>query len=171
MSVPKPQTRAPELEVDTLGNGGWKLSDRKPDRFTMIVFYRGVHCPVCTTYIGELQDKLGDFTSRGVDVIAVSGDTRERAERSKSEWGLDNLTVGYDLSTDVMRDWGLFVSSGIKDEEPDEFGEPGLFLIKPDGSVFFDAINSMPFGRPKLDDMLDAVDFVTENDYPARGEA
>ena len=171
MSVPKPQTRAPELEVDTLGNGGWKLSDRKPDRFTMIVFYRGVHCPVCTTYIGELQDKLGDFTSRGVDVIAVSGDTRERAERSKSEWGLDNLTVGYDLSTDVMRDWGLFVSSGIKDEEPDEFGEPGLFLIKPDGSVFFDAINSMPFGRPKLDDMLDAVDFLTENDYPARGEA
>jgi len=171
MSVPKPQTRAPELEVDTLGNGGWKLSDRKPDRFTMIVFYRGVHCPVCTTYIGDLQDKLGDFTSRGVDVIAVSGDTRERAERSKSEWGLDNLTVGYDISTDVMRDWGLFVSSGIKDEEPDEFGEPGLFLIKPDGSVFFDAINSMPFGRPKLDDMLDAVDFVTENDYPARGEA
>ena len=171
MSVPKPQTRAPELEVDTLGNGGWKLSDRKPDRFTMIVFYRGVHCPVCTTYIGELQDKLGDFTSRGVDVIAVSGDTRERAERSKSEWGLDSLTVGYDLSPDVMRDWGLFVSSGIKDEEPDEFGEPGLFLIKPDGSVFFDAINSMPFGRPKLDDMLDAVDFVTENDYPARGEA
>ncbi len=123
------------------------------------------------TYIGELQHKLGDFTSRGVDVIAVSGDTRERAERSKSEWGLDNLTVGYDISTDVMRDWGLFVSSGIKDEEPDEFGEPGLFLIKPDGSVFFDAINSMPFGRPKLDDMLDAVDFVTENDYPARGEA
>ncbi len=171
MSVPKPQTRAPELEVDTLGNGGWKLSDRKPDRFTMIVFYRGVHCPVCTTYIGELQDKLDDFTSRGVDVIAVSGDTRERAERSKSEWGLDSLTVGYDVSTDVMRDWGLFVSSGIKDEEPDEFGEPGLFLIKPDGSVFFDAINSMPFGRPKLDDMLDAVDFVTENDYPARGEA
>jgi len=171
MSVPKPQTRAPELEVDTLGNGGWKLSDRKPDRFTMIVFYRGVHCPVCTTYIGELQKKLGDFSSRGVDVIAVSGDTRERAERSKSEWGLDNLTVGYDISTDVMRDWGLFVSSGIKDEEPDEFGEPGLFLIKPDGSVFFDAINSMPFGRPKLDDMLDAVDFVTENDYPARGEA
>ncbi len=171
MSIPKPQARAPELEVDTLDNGGWKLSDRKPDRFTMIVFYRGVHCPVCTIYIGELQDKLRDFTSRGVDVLAVSGDTRERAERSESEWGLDSLTVGYGVSTDVMRDWGLFVSSGIKDEEPDEFGEPGLFLIKPDGSVFFDAINSMPFGRPKLDDMLDAVDFVTENDYPARGEA
>jgi len=171
MSVPKPQTRAPELEVDTLAGGGWALSDRKPDQFTMIVFYRGVHCPVCTTYIGELQDKLDEFTSRGVDVIAVSGDTRERAERSESEWGLESLTVGYGLSTDVMRDWGLFVSTGIKDEEPSEFGEPGLFLIKPDGSVFFDAINSMPFGRPKLDDMLDGVDFVTENDYPARGEA
>lgn len=31
------------------------------------------------------------------------------------------------LSPDVMRDWDLFVSAGINDEEPPQFGEPGLF--------------------------------------------
>lgn len=29
----------------------------------------------------------------------------------------------------------------------------------------------MAFGRPPLEEMRDAVDFVRENDYPARGEA
>jgi len=30
---------------------------------------------------------------------------------------------------------GLYVSKGIPDEEPAQFNEPGLFLIKPDGTA------------------------------------
>ncbi|CAN5615188.1 peroxiredoxin-like family protein [soil metagenome] len=171
MSAPKPQAPAPELAVETLGDGGFRLSDQQPDRFTMIVFYRGVHCPVCTKYVGDLGQRVGEFRDRGVDVVAVSGDSRERAERAQAEWNLGDLEVGYGLSTEAMREWGLFVSRGITDEEPDEFSEPGLFLIDSEGAVFYEGINSMPFGRPPLDEMRDAVDFVGENDYPARGEA
>ncbi len=98
MSPPKPQAQAPELHVETLDGGRWRLSDRKPDRFTMIVFYRGLHCPVCTSYISELNRKLDDFSSRGVEAIAVSGDPRERAERSRDKWKLDNITLGFGLS-------------------------------------------------------------------------
>jgi hypothetical protein len=29
----------------------------------------------------------------------------------------------------------------------------------------------MPFSRPSFAEVLNAVDFVTRNDYPARGEA
>ena len=29
----------------------------------------------------------------------------------------------------------------------------------------------MPFGRPKFDEIRDGTDFVTDNDYPARGES
>ena len=28
----------------------------------------------------------------------------------------------------------------------------------------------MPFARPYFDDLLDAIDFVAEKNYPARGE-
>ncbi len=171
MSTPKPQAPAPELTVETLRNGGFTLSDQRPERFTMIVFYRGVHCPVCTKYVGELAQRVDEFRARGVDVIAVSGDSRERAERAQTEWELGDLEVGYGLSTEAMREWGLFVSRGIADDEPAEFSEPGLFLINSQGAVFYGGINSMPFGRPPLDDMRDGVDFVGENDYPARGEA
>lgn len=166
-----PTSASPELEVDTLGDRVWRLGDQRPDSFTMLVFYRGHHCPVCTQYIGELGQKVEEFRSRGVEVIALSGDSRERADQSREEWGLDGLTVGFGLSPDVMRQWGLFVSQGITEKEPAHFGEPGLFLIAPDQTVFYEGINSMPFGRPKLDDMIDAVDFVKENDYPARGAA
>lgn len=137
----------------------------------MIVFYRGIHCPVCRNYLRDLEGKLTDFARRGVDVIAVSGDDAHRAERAKREWNLPNTTIGYAQSVESMRAWGLFISRGIKDTEPGEFGEPGLFLVRPDTTLYYAAINSMPFGRPSLADMLGAIDFVTANDYPARGEA
>lgn len=70
-----------------------------------------------------------------------------------------------------MRSWGLFVSRGVSEGEPELFNEPGLFLIAADATVYYESILSMPVGRPRLDDLLGGIDFWTENDYPARGEA
>ena len=137
----------------------------------MVVFYRGLHCPVCRTYLAELDRTLDEFTRRGVDLIAVSGDDAERAGRTVEEWKLKRLTVGHGQSIASMREWGLFVSQGIKEPEPAGFGEPGLFLVRPDGTVYYVAVNSMPFGRPRLDDMRGALDFIIAQNYPARGEA
>jgi hypothetical protein len=101
----------------------------------------------------------------------VSGDDSERARRTVEEWKLENLTIGYGQSIASMREWGLFVSHGIKEPEPELFGEPGLFLVRPDSTLYYVAVNSMPFGRPRLDDMPAALDFIIARDYPARGEA
>jgi hypothetical protein len=70
-----------------------------------------------------------------------------------------------------MRAWGLFISHGIDDSEPAVFNEPGLFLISPDHTVYYESILSMPVGRPRLGDLLDGIDYWTAHDYPARGEA
>ena len=87
MSAPKPQAPAPELAVETLGDGGFRLSDQQPDRFTMIVFYRGVHCPVCTKYVGDLGQRVGEFRDRGVDVVAVNGARARRTRPGRVEPG------------------------------------------------------------------------------------
>ncbi len=89
--------------------------------------------------------------------------------KTVDEWRLDRLKVGYGLDVDTMRRWGLFVSAG-HDGEPALFNEPGLFLINPDGAVYYEALNSMPWGRPRLDDIVNGIDFVVTADYPARGE-
>ena len=54
--------------------------------------------------------------------------------------------------------------------EPDLFSEPALYLVRPDGTLYFGAVQTMPFARPHFDDIVTAVKFVLEKDYPARGE-
>ena len=167
----KPRQPAPPLEVKQLDGSPWRLHDAKPEKFEMIVVYRGLHCPVCKTYLGELETKLPEFTKRGVDVIAISTDSRERAGKAKADWGLHNLQVGCELSIASAREWELYISRSIRDGEPPEFSEPGLFLVTPDGTLFFASRGSAPWGRPPLDQMLRAVDVITERKMPARGEA
>jgi peroxiredoxin len=167
----KPGLLAPALEVRLLDGGTWRLSDARPRTFAMIVVYRGLHCPICKTYLGELEGKLPEFSKRGVDVIAISTDSRERAEQARTEWGLNNLRLGCELSIASAREWDLFISRAIREGEPPEFSEPGLFLIKPDGTLFYHSRNSAPWGRPPFDQMLRAIDTATERKMPARGEA
>lgn len=42
-----PRQPVPALEVATVGGGTWKLADQTPENFTMVVFFRGLHCPIC----------------------------------------------------------------------------------------------------------------------------
>lgn len=167
----KPGQPVPELQVETLEGISWRLQDREPPSFTLIVFYRGLHCPICKGYIGELDGMVEDFKKRGVDVIAIGTDDLARARKSAERWGLKNLNIGYGLSIDKAREWRLYISKSIKDPEPEQFAEPGLFLIRPDRTLYAASIQSMPFARPPFDDVLKAIDFIQENDYPPRGEA
>lgn len=171
MSTLKPREATPPLEVDTIEGKRFILDEQAPETFTMIVFYRGSHCPVCRMYLRELDRLHEDFLGKGVEVIAVSGDTEERAHKAKQEWKLESVPIGYGLEVEKMREWGLFVSGGDGDEEPELYGEPGLFLIRPDETVYYEAINSMPFGRPQLGEMLTALDNIKKMDIPAHGEA
>lgn len=166
---PLPDTPAPELNVDLVGGGSFKLADADPEAFTMVVAYRGKHCPVCKSYNRELDGLLDEFADLGIEVVAVSMDDEERATATVDEWGLDDLRVGYGLTEDAARDWGLYLSTAAKEGEPDLFAEPGLFLVRPDGTLYYAAINSMPWGRPDLDELRKAVAWIQDNDYPSRG--
>ncbi|WP_204353657.1 peroxiredoxin-like family protein [Salinisphaera orenii] len=160
----------PELDVPRVNGPQWNLRGQKPEHFTLIVFYRGLHCPICKGYLGDLDNRVEDFRAKGVEPIAISSDTRERAAQTVEEWGLDALPLGYGLSLDSAREWGLFISSAIESKEPDRFAEPGLFLVRPDATLYAASIQTMPFARPSFKELASALDFVIEKDYPARGE-
>ncbi len=49
--------------------------------------------------------------------------------------------------------------------------KPGLVLVRPDGTLYAALVGSMPFARPHFSEVLKALDFIVEKDYPARGEA
>jgi peroxiredoxin len=170
-----PRQKVPALSVPLVGGGTFELAAERPERFTMLVFYRGLHCPQCARYLRDLESKLAEFEKRGVKVLTLSSDDKERAEKSKADWGLEHTPVGYGLTLKDARAWGLFISSGrgktsVGIEEPALFSEPGLFLVRPDGTLYWSAVQTMPFSRPHFADVLTALDFVIDRDYPARGE-
>lgn len=166
-----PRHTVPALKVPIVGGAPFDIHASKPERFTLVVFYRGYHCPICRGQLRELEAKSSDFRSRGVDVIAISSDAQEKARRSKSEWGLANLNIGYDLDLRVARAWGLYVSARREGtDEPALFTEPGIFLVRPDATLYFCSVQSMPFARPHVADLLAASDLVVAKNYPARGE-
>jgi peroxiredoxin len=170
-----PRQTVPTLTVETLGGGSFDLSAVSADFATLVVFYRGLHCPICATYLKELGRLLPDLKERGVEVIALSSDDQERTQQMADKVGFDDLTFGYGLPLTMAKDWGLYISTGrgktsIGIEEPDLFSEPGVFLVKPDGTLYFASVQTMPFVRPHFQEMLGALDFVKKNDYPARGE-
>jgi hypothetical protein len=97
-------------------------------------------------------------------------DDKGRAQKSAEEWGVDDLMIGYGLAENLARDLGLYISSGRPGSaEPPVFSEPGLLLVKPDQTLYFASIQSMPFTRPSLDQLLQGIDYAIESGYPARG--
>src|SRR5262245_59082160 len=143
-----PRTKVPALSVKTVSGQTWTLSERNPERFTLIVFYRGFHCPICRGYLGVLVKLEPEFRQRGVEVVVISSDTEERARQTVTDWQLGNLTVGYGLDLRAARDWGLFISTSrgktsLGIEEPAQFSEPGVFHIRPDGTLYWSAIQTM----------------------------
>ncbi|MDX2313143.1 MAG: peroxiredoxin-like family protein [Gammaproteobacteria bacterium] len=176
MSTITPRTETPDLDFATVDGDTWRLADQQPKNFTMIVVYRGLHCPICKNYLRDLDRMKGEFDARGVEVVVVSSDEKGRAEEAKRDWELENLTIGYGMSIEKAREWGLYISTGRGKtsagiEEPAIFNEPGLFLVRPDKTLYASNIVTMPFTRPRFKEVLGALDVIIEKDYPARGEA
>ena len=174
--MPIPRQKTPALTVETLGHGTFDLGSAKPARGTLVCFYRGLHCPICRKYLGELTRMIGEFDKRGVETLALSSDDRQRAQETKDKWGLAGFEIGYGLALDKAREWGLYVSSSrgktsLGIDEPALFSEPGLFLLRPDATLYWGSWSTMPFARPHFDEILAAIDFAVSKDYPARGEA
>lgn len=170
-----PRQKTPDLSVATLDHGRFDLAGETGARGTVICFYRGLHCPICAKYLAEFEKRVAAFAERGVGCIALSSDGEDRARAMADKIGVQHLRFGYGLSLAKAREWGLYISTGrgktsIGIEEPHLFAEPGLFMVTPERSLYYGSVQTMPFVRPHFSELLGALDFVIEKNYPARGE-
>jgi thiol-disulfide isomerase/thioredoxin len=170
-----PRLPVPTLEVKTVKGATFNLSSSGAENFTLVVFYRGLHCPICAKYLIELERLAQEYINRGVKIIAISTDNEERAKSMAEKVSANLVEFGYGLTLTEARNWGLYISSGrgptsIGIEEPALFGEPGVFLVRPDGTLYYGSTQTMPFARPSFQDLLAGVDFAITKNYPARGE-
>jgi peroxiredoxin len=140
-------------------------------KWMMAVVYRGRHCPLCTKYLNKLEgfkDRLADI---GVDLAAVSGDSKDQLESH-----LEKLDVSYPLfyglTIEQMQRLGLYISIPRSEKETDHpFPEPGVFVINAQGQVQVVDISNNPFVRPELEALVSGLEWIKDpkNDYPIRG--
>ena len=170
-----PRQKTPGLAVETLDHGTFDLSSEKSERGIVICFYRGLHCPICANYLKDFEKRVPEFASKGVTSIALSSDTEGRTRDMAEKIEAKNLRFGYGLNLDVARQWGLYISTSrgktsIGIEEPALFAEPGLFMVTPEQTLYYGSVQTMPFVRPHFSELVSALDFAIEKNYPARGE-
>jgi peroxiredoxin len=170
-----PRYPVPALNVPLTTGDRYVLGATPGDKFDLLVFDRGLHCPICAKYLLELERLAPEFAARGVQVVAISSDDADRGQKMATKVSASGTKFGYGLSLKSAREWGLYISTSrgqtsIGIEEPALFSEPGVFIVRPDGTLYYGAVQTMPFARPQFQDLLGAIDFAIAKDYPARGE-
>jgi alkyl hydroperoxide reductase subunit AhpC len=160
----------PAITLDKVGGG--KLTIGGPrETWQLIVVYRGKHCPICKRYLTGLKDLVGGYKEAKTEVVAVSGDPKEKADAFMAEIQ-PNFPVGYGLSIAEMHQLGLYVSNPRSPQETDQpFAEPGLIVVTPKGEAQIIDISNAPFARPDLAAILKGLQFIQEKGYPIRGTA
>lgn len=167
----RPKVGEPFEPIDLSLVGGGSLTLGGEGRWQLIVVYRGKHCPICKTYLKGFEDLLSGYREAGVETCAISADDRERATSDVAAMGI-SVAVGYDLTEDHMRQMGLYISDPVGDWEIQRrFPEPGVFVIKPDGTLFLADVGSAPFVRTDLKLLLGGLKYAISSDYPVRGRA
>jgi peroxiredoxin len=165
-----PGATFPEFKVlDTEGNSQSLVAPKEAEHWTMLVVYRGVHCPICSKYLTQLQEMRSQFQEIKVDIVAVSADSVEQLNTK-----LDDVSVEFPvyagLTKEQMKTLGLYVSQPTSDAETDhDFPEPGLFIINGDNKVQVLEIANSPFVRPDLNMLVSGLGYTRKNDYPIRG--
>lgn len=69
-----PRRKVPTVRVPLAGGGAFDRAGERPQHFMLIVFYRGLHCPICKVQLKDLEAKIGQFAKRGVGVVSISSD-------------------------------------------------------------------------------------------------
>ena len=173
-----PGDTMPAIDARLVGGGRWALAREKSAKLSLLAFYRGIFCPICRVWLGDLDRLVPAFEKRGVTVIALSCDRKEGAEKAVKDWGLNNLRVGYGLDVEDARRAGLYISEGrglssvTGQKEPMLFAEPALLLVRPEGELYAAWIQSTPYARVHIAEILTAVDNFTSRNLPQpRGSA
>jgi peroxiredoxin len=105
MIAPRQQT--PSLSLPLVEGENFDLFRETPDFATLVVAYRGLHCPICVSYLAELDRMTPDFAVSGVTTLGVSMDGREKAQAMADKIELQNLRIAYDLPVEAAHNLGL----------------------------------------------------------------
>ena len=105
-----PQSLMPDLDLPLIGGGNFNVESIAPEKFLIMAFYRGFHCPKCKAQLQAMESQYDELTSKGYELVAISMDGEDRASKAKSDWNIDKLPIAYGLPLLTAKTYGLFIS-------------------------------------------------------------
>ncbi|CAM3826569.1 redoxin domain-containing protein [Rheinheimera salexigens] len=145
-------------------------SENATGRWSLIIIYRGYHCPICLKYLNNLETYSKRLQALQIDLSVASADTPEQLNKMKEKGLQITCPILTGLTLAQMKLLGLYISDPMNESETDHpFPEPGLFLINPDGETIMIDIANAPFIRPDLEQLVSGLEFSFSKNYPVRG--
>lgn len=164
---------APKFSANAVIDGGKIVNNFTLEQFkgkyVILFFYPKDFTFVCPTELFAFQEKLQEFKTRNVELIAVSTDTEQShwgwLQMEKNHGGIKGVT--YPLVADTNKtissnydvlagdfDWN---EEGEMEANGELIAYRGLFLIDREGKVRHQLVNDLPLGR-SVDEALRIVD-------------
>ncbi len=173
--------QAPDFSAAAVINGeeiveNFNLSQYK-GKYVILFFYPKDFTFVCPTELHAFQEKLEEFKSKNVEVVAVSTDTEQShwgwLQLSKDKGGIEGITypIVADTNKTISHNYDVLTGDFYYDENDQlaATGEMvayrGLFLIDKEGVVRHQLVNDLPLGRnvDEANRVIDALQFFEEN--------
>ena len=166
--------KAPNFKAKALINGGEILDNFSLEQFigkkyVLLFFYPKDFTFVCPSELHAFQEKIDEFKSRNVEVVACSTDTPEShwgwLQVPKDKGGIQgvNYPLVADQSKTITENFGvLFGDYFVNENDELEADGPmiafrGLFLIDKEGIVQHQLVNNLPLGR-NVDEAIRMID-------------
>ncbi len=139
--------KAPEFKMDAYdaktGHYTVVQSEDYKGKWHVVCFYPADFTFVCPTEIAAMNAKYDEFQELGVEILAVSTDTKFSHKRFVETEPLLKglkLTIGADPTGTVSRAFGVMI-------EEEGIALRGRFLINPDGVVVAQEVQAPSVGR------------------------
>lgn len=130
------------------------LSDYK-NKYVVLFFYPLDFTFVCPTEMHAFQEKLEEFNSRNVELLACSVDSEFSHQAwlntPKEKGGIKGVEYG------IIADLGGKIATDYDVLSNDNVAFRAVFLIDPNGVVRHQLVNDLPLGR-SVDEVLRTVD-------------
>jgi len=166
--------KAPQFSTKAIVDGGKIVEDYSLDQFigkktVILFFYPKDFTFVCPTELFAFQEKLNDFKSRNVELIACSTDSEQShwgwLQVDKEDGGIKGIT--YPILADIDKTISINYDVLFGDYEVDEneklystgpmIAFRALFIIDKNGIVQHQLVNHLPLGR-NVDEAIRMVD-------------
>lgn len=173
--------KAPEFNAAAVVNGTTIVENFTLEQFrgkyVVLFFYPKDFTFVCPTELHAFQEKLEEFKSRNVEVVAVSTDTEQShwgwLQMDKNAGGIKGVTYPLvaDTNKTISANYDVLAGTWYYNEEDELTAEGeliayrGLFLIDKEGMVRHQLVNDLPLGRnvEEAIRVVDALQFFEEN--------